>query len=78
MVLYRIILTPLAEELQAADPGPLSPFYADDAAFDNLARRSAHFLNLLGDYPQSVPLFINRFKRCALRRAKLSNAASSA
>ena len=37
MVLYRITLVPLAEELQAADPGLLSPFYVDDAAFDGLA-----------------------------------------
>ena len=47
MVLYRIILTPLAEELRAADPGLLSPFYVDDAAFDGLARRSAQLLKLL-------------------------------
>ena len=32
MVLYRITLVPLTEELRAADPGILSPFYADDAA----------------------------------------------
>ena len=40
MVLYGITLVPLAEELRAADPGLLSPFYADDAAFDGLERRS--------------------------------------
>ena len=34
MVLYRITLFPLAEELGAADLGLLSPFYADDVAFD--------------------------------------------
>ena len=34
MVLYRITLLPLAEELRAADPGILSPFYAEDATFD--------------------------------------------
>ena len=37
MVLYRITFAPLAEELRAADAGLLSPFYADDAAFDGLA-----------------------------------------
>ena len=37
MVLYGIILVPLAEELRAADPGLLYPFYADGAAFDGLA-----------------------------------------
>ena len=47
MVLYGITLVPLAEELQAADPGLLSPFYADNAAFDGLARRSAQLLKLL-------------------------------
>ena len=47
MVLYRITLVPMAEELIAADPGLLSPFYADDAAFDGLARRSAQLLKLL-------------------------------
>ena len=47
MVLYVITLVPLAEELRAADPGILSPFYADDAAFDSLARRSAQLQKLL-------------------------------
>ena len=47
MVLYRITLVPLAEELRAADPGILSPFYADDVAFDGSARRSAQLLKLL-------------------------------
>ena len=47
MVLYRITLVPLAEELRAADMGILSPFYADDVLFDGLARRSAQLLNLL-------------------------------
>ena len=37
MVLYRITLVHLAEELRAADPGLLSLFYADDAAFDGSA-----------------------------------------
>ena len=46
-VLYWITLVPLEEELQAADPGLLSPFYADGAAFDGLARRSAQLLKLL-------------------------------
>ena len=37
MVLYGITLVPLAEELRSADPGLISPFYADDAAFDGSA-----------------------------------------
>ena len=47
MVLYEITLVPLTEELRAADPGILYPFYADDATFNGLARRSAQILNLL-------------------------------
>ena len=45
--MYGITLVPLAEELRAADSGLISPFYADDAAFDGLARRSAQLLKLL-------------------------------
>ena len=47
MVLYGITLVPLAEELRAADPGLLSSFYADNAAFAVLERRSAQLLKLL-------------------------------
>ena len=46
MVLYQITLTPLAKELKVADSGLLYPFFADNAAFDNLARRSAQLLKL--------------------------------
>ena len=46
MVLYSITLAPFAEELKAADPGLLSPFYANDAAFDGSERRSAQLLKL--------------------------------
>ena len=47
MVLYGITFIPLAEELRAADPGLLSPFYADDGAFDGSERHSAQLLKLL-------------------------------
>ena len=47
MVLYGITRVPLAKELRAAEPGILSSFYADDAAFDSLERRSAQLLKLL-------------------------------
>ena len=47
MVLYRITLVPLAAELRVADPGILSPFYANDAAFYGSAQRSAQLLKLL-------------------------------
>ena len=49
MVLYNITLVPLLEELRGADPNLLSPFYADDVAFNRLARRSAAQLCLLMD-----------------------------
>ena len=45
--MYGINLIRIAEELRAADPGLFSLFYADNAAFDGLARRSAHLLNML-------------------------------
>ena len=45
--LYRITLVPLVKGFRAADPGLLSPFYADDAAFNGLARRSAQLLKVL-------------------------------
>ena len=44
MLLYGNTLAPLAEELRAADPGILPPFYADDAAFDGLAGRITQLL----------------------------------
>ena len=47
MVSYGITVVPLAEELRAADPGLLSLFYADDAAFDGLVRRRAQLPKLL-------------------------------
>ena len=47
MLLYGTALTPLAKELIAADLGLLSPFYADDAAFDSSEQRSAQLLKLL-------------------------------
>ena len=67
MVLYGITLVPLAEELRAADLGILYPFYADDASFDGLTRRSAQLLKLLmkrgpdwGYFPEpSNSLFIS-------------------
>ena len=37
MVLYGITLVSLVEELRAEDLGILSPFYADDVAFDGSA-----------------------------------------
>ena len=41
MVLYGITLSLLAEDLRDADPILLSPFYANDVAFDGSERLSA-------------------------------------
>ena len=49
MVIFGITIIHLAGGLQVAEPGLLTPFYADDAAFDGSARRSAHILKLLMD-----------------------------
>ena len=46
-VLYGITLVPLTEELRAADPGLLSPLYADNAAFDGSVRHITQILKLL-------------------------------
>ena len=67
MVLYRITLVPLEEELRAADPGLIYPFYADNTTFDGLARRSAQLIKLLikrgperGYFPEpAMSLFIS-------------------
>ena len=47
MVLCGITLVPLTEELRAADPGLLLPFYADDSAFAGSSRCSAPLVKLL-------------------------------
>ena len=47
MVLYRITLISLSEELREADLGILYPFYVDDAALGRSAIWSAHILNMI-------------------------------
>ena len=47
MVLYGITLVPLYEDLRAADSRLLSPFNADNAAFDGSTRQSAQLLKIL-------------------------------
>ena len=47
MVLYGITLVPLAEELRDEYPTLLYPFYANNASYDGLARRSLAQLRLL-------------------------------
>ena len=67
MVLYKITIIPLSEELRMIDPRILSLFYADDAAFDSFPRQSAQLLKLLmeigtdrGYFPEtSKSLFIS-------------------
>ena len=47
VVLHRITLVPLEEDLRAADPGLLDPLYADVVSFKGLARWSAQLLKLI-------------------------------
>ena len=47
MVFYEIILIPLVEELRAADPGLLYPFYKENAVFDGSEQCSSQLLKLL-------------------------------
>ena len=47
MVLYRINLVALTEEVSRADPGLLYPFYVNDVVFDGSAQRSAQLPKLL-------------------------------
>ena len=78
MILYEITIVPLVEELLAADPGLLSPFYADDAAFDGFARHIAQLLKLLikrgpdqGNSPyldKSLFISVNPGKEAAAKR----------
>ena len=49
MVLCGITLVSLAGEIRDARLNLMSPFYANDAAFDGSARRSAVQLRLLMD-----------------------------
>ena len=49
MVLYRLTLSPLTDELKDAYPTLLSPSYADDAVFDGSERQSAAKMRLLMD-----------------------------
>ena len=49
MVLYGVTLAPLVEDIRAADPTLLSPFYANDAAFHWSARQSSAQLRLVMD-----------------------------
>ena len=49
MVLFSIALFPLTEELRAADPRFLSPFYVDDVVFDGSSRKITQLLKLLMD-----------------------------
>ena len=50
MFLYDITLVPLSEKLRDAYPTLISPFYADDAAFDGLTQRSAAKQTLVMDW----------------------------
>ena len=49
MVLYKITLASILEELQEVDQELLAPFYADGAAFDGPEGQSAWLMNLILD-----------------------------
>ena len=59
MLLYRITLVPMSEDLRKVDPGLLSPFYADDASFDGLVQRSAQLLKMLLERGTNQAYFTN-------------------
>ena len=46
-VLYGITLVPLSKDLRAADPGVLSSFYTDDAAFNSSTQKSVQLVKVL-------------------------------
>ena len=48
-MIYRITLVPLVKLLRAVDPGLLSPFYTNGAAFDTSEQQSAQLLKLLAE-----------------------------
>ena len=62
VVIYGISLKFLVEELWEADPGLINPFYADDAAFNELARQSAQLLNQLLERGPDLEYFPDRDK----------------
>ena len=47
MILYRITFISLEEEFRVVDPGLISPFYVEDAEFDESSRRSTQLIKLL-------------------------------
>ena len=47
IILYIFNFSPLEEELRVSDPGLLTLFYADDAAFYGSAQKSSQLLNML-------------------------------
>ena len=47
IVIYRITLIPLEEKIRATDPGRLTPFYTNDAAFGRLERGGAKLMKML-------------------------------
>ena len=49
MVLYELTLLPPEEEICAAAPNMLAPFYTDDSTFNALVERSASIMTLILD-----------------------------
>ena len=62
MVLYRINLVPLADELRDANTTILSPFYSNDVVFDGSERQSAAQLHLQTNQGMDQGYFPEPFK----------------
>ena len=62
MVLFRVTLVSLAEELREVDPTIISSFYADDAALDGLEQWSVAQLKLLMDWGSDRGYFLEPAK----------------
>ena len=62
IILYGITIVSLSEELWAAEPGLLTPFYADNPSFDGSAQRSANILKLILKRGVYLGYLLNSYK----------------
>ena len=57
MVLYGITFNTQIEELQEGDLGIITPFYADDTAFDSLVRRTSQIMKVILEWGADMEYF---------------------
>ena len=62
MVLYSITLIPLTEDIWAADPGLLTPFYSYSSVFNELSRHITQMMKLLLEKETYWGYFLNPSK----------------